>query len=153
ALREDHTRELAQIQGRAGTELDRVFTFRHLGLEKLRHTLEPEVQYLFLPPLHRDFVERTVPCADVPGFTRTHGAATCGVRLFGTAYDFDERDAVNRLNFVSYGLTSRLWGRGATPSEETAQQTEAAVAPSVDPETMPQGLPADAVPTLVGPPA
>src|SRR5262249_1116988 len=74
----------------------------------------------------------------------------CPVELFGTAYDFDERDAVNQRNFLSYGFTSRLLGRAATPAEATAHQAEPAPAPTVDPDTLPQGLSAAAVPALGG---
>src|SRR5262249_23741530 len=89
------------------------------------------------------------PCQRLPGGTP---GPLCPVQLFGTAYDFDERDAVNQRNFFSYGLTSRLLGRPATPSEAAAHQIEASAPPPVDPETLPHGLSAAPVPAVVGPP-
>src|SRR5207253_4978021 len=83
----------------------------------------------------------------------------CRVQLFGAGYLFDERDAINRRNFVSWGITTRLLGRAATPPPAAVPPPEASaeeIAPimsPVDPETLPQGLPAAAVPDVVGPPA
>src|SRR5205807_2536491 len=54
----DRTRELAEVHGQVGTELARVFTFRHLGLEKLRHTIEPELAYLFVPQVGRPIFDQ-----------------------------------------------------------------------------------------------
>jgi lipopolysaccharide assembly outer membrane protein LptD (OstA) len=173
-LATDHTRALAEVQGRVGMEFDRVFTFEHLGLEKVRHTIEPEVQYLFVPGTHRQFdqTKTTIDCGKLPGGTP---GTQCGVTLFGAGYLFDDRDAVNRRNFVSYGLTTRLLGRPATPEETAARAAASAptaekaappaekpeapaetpLAPPMsplDPDTLPQGLPMDAVPGFVGPP-
>jgi LPS-assembly protein len=153
SLKADHTRELGEVQGRLGTALERVFTFRHLGFEKLKHTLEPEMQYLFVPPLHRQFDRNrtTIDCGELPGGTP---GTRCPVTLFGTGYLFDERDAINRRNFFSYGLTSRLLARGPTPAEASGREAAetGAVEPGVDPDAVPQGLPADALPGFVGPP-
>ncbi len=49
ALDASHTRGVAEVRGVLGTELSRVFTFEHFGLEKLRHSLEPELRYLYVP--------------------------------------------------------------------------------------------------------
>jgi len=154
-LGSDRSRELAEIHGQMGTELARVFTFRHLGLEKLRHTLEPEVQYLFVPQVGRPIFDVKLPaCTGAPG---EKPGNNCGATLFSEGFLFDERDAVNRRNFFSYGLTTRLLGRGPTAAESAAPAAESAPpAPSftpVDPETLPQGLSASALPDLVSPPA
>ncbi|HLY37691.1 MAG TPA: LPS assembly protein LptD, partial [Candidatus Binatia bacterium] len=156
-LATDHTRELADVQGQVGTGFERVYDFKHLGLDKLKHTLEPEVQYLFVPPLDRSFdsANTTVDCGKLIGGTP---GRRCHVQLFGAGYLFDERDAINRRNFVSWGITSRLLGRAATPPPPAvpppagAQET-APIMSAVDPETLPQGLPAAAVPDVVRPPA
>ncbi|HUE30293.1 MAG TPA: LPS assembly protein LptD, partial [Verrucomicrobiae bacterium] len=153
----DHSRELGEIHGQVGTELARVFTFRHLGLEKLRHTIEPELQYLFVPQVGRPIFDKSLPCkrnrlgqlfpGESPG-------VNCDISLFSEGYLFDDRDAINRRNFVSYGFTTRLLGRGPTAAESsaaTAGPAPAAPAP-VDPETLPQGLSAGALPDFVGPP-
>src|SRR5439155_1319294 len=50
----------------------------------------------------------------------------------------------------SYGLTTRLLGRGPTAAESPAAAAPAPV--PVDPETLPQGLSAGALPDFVGPP-
>lgn len=176
ALDADRTRELAEVRGRLGSELDRVFTFRHLGLEKLKHTIEPEVQYLFIPSTSRPFdtttamvdcktyggtpgtlcPATTIDCGELPGGKR---GQRCPVTLFGAGFLFDEIDAINRRNFVSYGLTTRLLGRAATPTETATREKETAAAAEIGPpvppdlETLPQGLSVQALPDFVGPPA
>jgi len=149
ALDPDHTREIAELQGRTGTQFERVFTFRHLGLEKLKHTIEPEVQYLFVPQVSRPITD--LPrCADV---RRPVPGVNCNKNgpLFAEGYLFDERDAINRRNFVSYGITSRLLGRPPTADETAAAQSgehEGKAPVPLDPETLPQGLPLGAVQNL-----
>ncbi len=144
ALDADHSRELAQVSGRLGTEFERVFAFQHFGIEKLKHTIEPELQYLYVPPVARPIFDRQ-QCDQFGG--------NCA-HVFSEGYLFDERDAINRRNFISYGVTSRLLGRG--PSTEEAAGREAPPPPAdgaaVDLDTLAQGVPADAVPGFVGPP-
>ncbi len=145
----DHTRELGEVHGQVGTELARVFTFRHLGLEKLRHTIEPELQYLFVPQVGRPIFDAPLPkCTGASG---EKPGNNCDATLFSEGFLFDNRDAINRRNFLSYGLTTRLLGRGPTAAESTAAAAPAPV--PVDPETLPQGLSAGALPDFVGPPA
>ena len=166
ALDETETRELAEVRARTGTEFSRVFDFHHLGLEKLKHTIEPEVQYLFIPragfggfgqtPQER---REVVDCGELPGGTR---GTNCNVTVFRRPYLFDEVDAINHRNFFSYGITTRLLGRGpvsAAPAPIAAEPVVAeppeadADAEAPDPDVLPQGLPLDAVPVVVGPPA
>src|SRR5206468_2779697 len=144
----DHTREIGEVHGQVGTELARVFTFRHLGLEKLRHTLEPELQYLFVPQVGRPIFD--VPLPKCTGASGEKPGNTCNATLFSEGFLFDDRDAINRRNFLSYGLTTRLLGRGPTAAESTAAATPAPA--PIDPETLPQGLSAAALPDFVGPP-
>ncbi len=144
----DHTRELAEVHGQVGTELARVYTFRHLGLEKLRHTIEPEMQYLFVPQVGRPIFDVKLPrCTGAAG---EKPGNNCDATLFSEGFLFDDRDAINRRNFLSYGLTTRLLGRGPTAAESTAAATPAPA--PIDPETLPQGLSAAALPDFVGPP-
>src|SRR5207245_4533606 len=75
----------------------------------------------------------------------------CNATLFSEGFLFDDRDAINRRNFLSYGLTTRLLGRGPTAAESSAAATPAPA--PIDPETLPQGLSAAALPDFVGPPA
>jgi hypothetical protein len=42
-----HSRPAGEVQGRLATEIARVFSFPYLGLDRIRHSIEPEVQYLF----------------------------------------------------------------------------------------------------------
>jgi lipopolysaccharide assembly outer membrane protein LptD (OstA) len=163
-LDDNQTRELATVNGRLGTEIARVFGFHHLGFDKLRHTIEPEVQYLFVPQvsnLVRDQVrvrqsgnQLFTGCSENP-LDPNH----CNETLLTSGYLFDERDAINRRNFVSYGLTSRLLARAAPaaappppPAEGEAPEHPAEGAPRVDPDTIAQGLSVDAIPAFVGPP-
>src|SRR5262249_24675938 len=128
---------------------------------KLKHSLEPEVQYLFVPNLHRSFdtVSTTVDCGKLP-----NGVAgqQCKVEAFGAGYLFDQRDAINRRNFISYGLTSRLLGRAAGPPPApgpapagagAAAEAAAPIISSLEAMTVPQGLPGGALAPFVGPPA
>lgn len=162
-LDDNQTRELATVNGRLGTEIARVFGFQHLGFDKLRHTIEPEVQYLFVPQvanLVRDQVRiRRVGnqiftgCSENP-LDPNH----CNETLLTSGYLFDERDAINRRNFFSYGITSRLLARAATPAapppppETEKPEPPAEGEPRVDPDTLAQGLSAAAIPAFVGPP-
>ena len=78
----NQSRELLQVDGQVGTSLDRVYPVSFFGLEKLKHTIEPSVEYLYIPATEQD---------DLPFF--------------------DGTDRVNRRNLVTYGVTSRFIGR------------------------------------------
>jgi LPS-assembly protein len=79
---ENQSRELLEVDGQVGTSLDRIYPVHFLGVEKLKHTIEPSIQYLYIP---------AVAQGDLPLF--------------------DGTDRVNRRNLVTYGLTSRFIGR------------------------------------------
>jgi len=162
-LDDNQTRELATVNGRLGTEIARVFGFHHLGFDKLRHTIEPEVQYLFVPEvtnLVRDQVRvRRVGNQVFTGCSENPlDPSHCNETLLTSGYLFDERDAINRRNFVSYGLTTRLFARAATPAaapppvEGETPEPPAEGEPRVDPNIIAQGLSVDAIPAFVGPP-
>jgi len=78
----DDSRELVEVDGQVGTVLDRIYPVSFFGLEKLKHTIEPSVQYLYIPAV-----------------TQTDLAFLDGV------------DRVERRNLVTYGFTSRFIGR------------------------------------------
>jgi LPS-assembly protein len=73
------TRELYQASAVLGTQIARVFDIGGEHVQKLKHTIEPEVDYLFVPDVQQD---------DLP------------------VYDFVDR--INRRNLFTYGFTSRL---------------------------------------------
>jgi LPS-assembly protein len=184
-LSSDHTREIGQVQGRIATEIARVFKVAFFGLDRIRHSIEPEVQYLFVPQVGRDIFQQKLPSCllnpDVPSAGLRPGAVpgrNCDATLFAESYLFDEVDAINRRNFISYGVTSRILGRsGAVPEATAAPQPVAASAASavsgpeaedvdvdvedenedleaietIDPDTVPQGLPASAIPPFTAP--
>ena len=78
-LAKDSSRELYQASAILGTEVSRVFDIGGEHVEKLKHTIEPEVDYLYVPDVNQD---------DLP------------------IYDFTDR--INRRNLFTYGFTSRL---------------------------------------------
>jgi hypothetical protein len=106
------------LSGRLGTELDRVFDFDHLGYAKLKHTIEPEVDYLYVPATSRPIVNRELPdCRTLP---HPLPGNNCDATAFTEGFLFDQQDALNQRNFFSYGVTTRLFGRAATPAETAA---------------------------------
>jgi hypothetical protein len=124
----DRTRELAEVHARTGTEVARNFDFAHLGLERLRHTIEPEVDYLYVPQVGRPMdTLHLAPCTGAPG---ERPGITCSATLFAQGYLFDEVDAINHRNFVSWGLTTRLLGRAAPPPPAEASSIAPAPGPA-----------------------
>ncbi len=80
------TRELVELRGNVGTSLARVFDWNGSDLKKIRHVLEPELSYLFIPSVQ----QRDIPIMD-------------GV------------DRINRRNMLTFSLTNRLWGKYPQP--------------------------------------
>ncbi len=76
------SRELIELRGNIGTAVSRVFAFNSFGLGSVKHVLEPEVNYLFVPGVNQS----KIPIMD-------------GV------------DRVNRRNVLQFALTNRLWGK------------------------------------------
>ncbi|MCW5893816.1 MAG: LPS-assembly protein LptD [bacterium] len=110
-----------EVHARVGTEFSRVFDADGLfGQAKFRHTIEPEAQYLYIPPLGRVRNEiRLPPCQLSPNGRRLKAGqvagGNCNATAFTNDYLFDEIDAINFRNFASYGITSRLLGRPTAP--------------------------------------
>jgi LPS-assembly protein len=185
ALSTDHTREIGQVEGRIATELARVFSFPFLGLDRIRHSIEPEVQYVFVPQVGRGIFEQKLRSCflnpNVPNagfFPGARPGRNCDATLFAESYLFDEVDAINRRNFISYGLTTRILGRSTPSPDTTTPAAQPAVAnaasaasgsevedvdvdvedededleaiETIDPDTVPQGLPAAAIPPFAG---
>jgi lipopolysaccharide assembly outer membrane protein LptD (OstA) len=130
ALDTDRTRELGQVRARLGTEISRVFHSGGLGFDKLKHTIEPEVRYLYVPQVGRP-IFNSVPlpaCSTIPDKARP--GVNCDGSLFSEGYLFDEVDAINRRNFLSYGFTTRLLGRrsGVIPTPWPEDEADPEVA-------------------------
>jgi LPS-assembly protein len=83
------TRELYQASAVLGTQIARVFDVGGEHVQKLKHTIEPEVDYLFVPDVQQN---------DLP------------------VYDFVDR--INRRNLFTYGFTSRLLAKLDRPPTE-----------------------------------
>jgi LPS-assembly protein len=181
-LDQNRPRELAEVHARMGTELSRVFPFPHFGFDKLKHTIEPEVQYLYVPAVGRPIVNNfALPACNTLLPRDQRPGVNCDAQLFSEGYLFDERDAINQRNFISYGFTTRLLVRTAaaapappapTPDSDEVEKlpdTEPAPEDAVDedlldddqgdtegPEAdvLPAGLSRDTLPAgFVGPPA
>jgi len=84
SLPRDSSRELFRLDANVGTALDRVYAAHWFGLQKVKHTIEPGVEYLYVP---------AVAQGDLP------------------LWDAEVR--VNHRNLVTYGFTTRLIGRFA----------------------------------------
>ncbi len=85
AALDDHaTRELFSLEGEAGTSLARVIPFERWGIERLKHTIEPKVRYLYIPQ---------------------SGTRQAALPLF------DDVDRLNHRSVFTYGVTTRLLAR------------------------------------------
>ncbi len=90
---ENRSRELVQVDGQVGTALDRVYSVDSFGLQKLKHTIEPTIQYLYIP-----------------------GVAQGDLPLF------DGVDRVNRRNLLTYGVVNRFIGRFADSGADAVRE-------------------------------
>ena len=95
----DHgvSRELVEIRGNIGTTMSRVFSWNGPGGGAIRHVLEPELSYFFVPGVNQD----NIPI-------------------------MDDVDRVRRRNVVTFAIGNRLWRRsgGAAPSPSADQESE-----------------------------
>ncbi|MFN8642213.1 MAG: LPS assembly protein LptD [Candidatus Binatia bacterium] len=82
------SRELFEVHTAVGTQLGRVFDFPYFGLDKIRHVIEPQVEYLYIPAINQD---------DLPVF--------------------DGIDRINQRDLFTYGFATRLLGRYATTED------------------------------------
>ncbi len=90
----DRSRELVEVSGEMGSSLSRIYPVTWFGLEKVKHTIEPQVNYLYIPAVQQ---------SDLPLF--------------------DGVDRINRRNLLSYGVVSRLIGKFATPPQASGDQS------------------------------
>lgn len=84
------SRETVELRGLVGTQVARVFAFPHFGLDKLKHTVEPQLEYLYVPPVDQ---------SDLPVF--------------------DGIDRINKRSLFTYGFSTRLLGRWAAAADGT----------------------------------
>lgn len=89
----DQSRETVELGGEVGTVFDRIYSIHSLGLEKLKHTLEPQLSYLYIPAVSQ---------GDIP--------------------IFDGVDRVNHRNLITYGVVSRFLGKFSAGSDAAASQ-------------------------------
>jgi hypothetical protein len=88
------SRELVEIRNNIGTSLSRTFGFNSLGLSQVKHVIEPELSYLFVPRADQSHIPI-----------------------------MDEIDRVNRRNVLTFAVANRLWGKSqsglAVPDAES----------------------------------
>ncbi len=80
----NRSRELVEFRGKVGTSLGRVFKIDGSYLKKMKHVIEPEMSYFFIPGTK----DRDIPI-------------------------FDGTDRINRRNLLTFSLTNRFWGKFA----------------------------------------
>ena len=90
----DASRELLQLHAESGTALSRVYSVSGFGLEKLKHTIEPTLDYLYIPAVSQ---------TDLPLF--------------------DGTDRINHRNLVTYGFVSRFIGKFAGLALQDGQES------------------------------
>ncbi|HEY7319390.1 MAG TPA: LPS assembly protein LptD [Candidatus Binatia bacterium] len=89
------SRELVEIRGNIGTTLSRVFSLGGPGAGAIRHVLEPELSYFFVPGVNQD----NIPIMD-------------GI------------DRVRRRNVLTLAIGNRFWRRYGNPVTSTGSDKE-----------------------------
>jgi len=84
----DHnvSRELVEIRANVGTSLSKIFRPDVLRIEGIKHILEPQISYLFIPGANQD----RIPL-------------------------MDDVDRIRHRNVVTFGVNNRFWGKFASP--------------------------------------
>jgi LPS-assembly protein len=95
-LKNENSRELVRVRAQVGTMLGRVYPVNWRGLEKVKHTIEPMLEYLYIPAVSQD---------ELP--------------------TWDGVDRVNRRSLLTYGVVTRLLGKfSGEPEEERADEDD-----------------------------
>jgi LPS-assembly protein len=89
------SRELVEIRGNIGTTLSRIFSWGDSGTGAIRHVLEPELSYFFVPGVNQD----KIPIMD-------------GV------------DRVRQRNVLTLAVGNRFWRRSASAVASAAEDKE-----------------------------
>jgi LPS-assembly protein len=92
-LKGENSRELVRVGAQVGTMLGRVYPVNWRGLEKVKHTIEPMLEYLYIPAVSQD---------DLP--------------------TWDGVDRVNRRNLLTYGVVTRLLGKFSSEWGEDGEE-------------------------------
>lgn len=79
------SRQIFELHGELSTGVERVFDFPYFGFDKLKHTIEPVLEYMYVPPVDQD---------DLPVF--------------------DGIDRINKRSLFTYGFETRLLARSAS---------------------------------------
>jgi LPS-assembly protein len=93
-------RWIPYVQAGVSSELERIYDINWKSIERIKHTIEPFVDYDYVP----DISQSAVPL-------------------------FDERDRINARSLIVYGFTSRIFAKMA-PSSSTPEIAENAEAES-----------------------
>ena len=89
------SRELVEIRGNIGTTLSRIFSWGGPGTGAIRHVLEPELSYFFVPGVNQS----NIPIMD-------------GI------------DRVSRRNVLTFAVGNRFWSRSASAAASAAADKE-----------------------------
>jgi LPS-assembly protein len=89
------SRTLVEIRGNIGTTLSRVFSWSGPGINSIRHVIEPELSYLFIPGVNQD----NIPYMD-------------GV------------DRVRHRNAVTLAVSNRFWGKAGAANAAADKEVE-----------------------------
>ncbi|MFQ5850833.1 MAG: LPS-assembly protein LptD [Candidatus Binatia bacterium] len=77
-----NSRELVEVKTNVRTSFERVFAWDGSFLQKIKHVVEPEISYFFIPRISQQ---------DIP--------------------IMDGTDRINRRNLLTFSLTNRFWGK------------------------------------------
>ena len=91
----NRTRELVELTGNLGTSVANVFTWNGAALKRVKHVVEPQVKYLFIPGTNQ---------SDIP--------------------IMDGIDRINRRNLLSFSLLNRFLGKFAREPVEGASDAD-----------------------------
>lgn len=86
------SRELVEIRSTLATSLSRTYDWSAGGWNRIRHVVEPAVEYLFIPSTD----QRHIPV-------------------------WDHIDRINRRNLLTFALTNRFWGRRGVDGPRVAR--------------------------------
>ena len=83
-------RGLVEVRGNVGSSISNTFSWNGNRLKKIKHVMEPEIQYLFIPFANQD-----------------------GIPIW------DGTDRVNRRNLLTFSFINRFWGKIARKPVKT----------------------------------